>query len=971
MRALCGLPLSSVRELPVSWVGGAIGVIVVRARSVTVVSVLAILALAVPCAQASPQEFGMETGTASLSTLQAGAYPDFSSVIGIKQDPSTAPNLFGLHNAYAIARDIEVGLPPGLIGNTNAVAECSERELVTESHCPNASQVGITKIYGYTLTGIVTEPIYLMEPPGGDVVARLGLIAGLTPALIDVRLDPAHHYAVRADAVRIPPRTSIIIAETKIWGIPANPAHDTERMTPVEAASGVAASPPRPPGGPEVPFMINPTSCGTNEEVGFSVDSWELPELLSSMTTEVGALNGCGRTSFAPQVTLKPTNSTAGSAGGVDFTLHVPQEGLTKPDGLSSGTLKNAVVTLPEGITLNPSSANGLTGCSEQEIGVQSSSPLVFSATAPTCPASSKVGTVSVTTPLLPEPLGGSLYVAAQYANPLHVLVGGYLVIEGQGVLVKLAGRFSLNPATGQITASFEENPQVPFSEMHLHFTGGEHGVIINPSKCGEYTTQTGLTPWSAPESPVSTPSAFTIDQGCGTGGFAPSFTAGTVSSQAGAFSPLVTSFSRTDGESRFSGLRFTLPEGASASLASVPLCSDADASTGDCPEDTRIGSVTAGAGAGSPIFISGSVYLTGPYNGGAFGVAAVVPANAGPFHLGNVVVRGSIQIDPHTAQATIVTDPFPQFIGETGIPTDVRRVDIDVDRPGFTFNPTNCSEMDVTGALSSVTGQQASVSQRFQAANCAGLPFKPSFQVSSSGKTSKANGASLLVKIAQHPGEANIHKVDLTLPTILPARLTTLQQACTEVQFAANPAACPPGSFIGTAKAVTPILNVPLTGPAILVSHGGAAFPDVVFLLQANERGGLIRIELDGKTDIKKGITYSRFETVPDAPITSFETNLPQGPHSVLAANGNLCTSKPTIPTELTGQNGAQVNQNTKVTVTGCPKAKILTRAQKLAIVLKACHTKPKGSKRTTCERQARKKYGPLKKTKKKTTKK
>jgi hypothetical protein len=236
---------------------------------------------------------------------------------------------------------------------------------------------------------------------------------------------------------------------------------------------------------------------------------------------------------------------------------------------------------------------------------------------------------------------------------------------------------------------------------------------------------------------------------------------------------------------------------------------------------------------------------------------------------------------------------------------------------------------------------------------------------ISTQGKTSKANGASLTVKVSQQSGEADIHKVALTLPSVLPARLTTLQQACTEAQFNANPAGCPPGSFIGIAKALTPILSVPLTGPAILVSHGGAAFPDVVFLLQANERGADIRIDLDGKTDIKKGVTYSRFETVPDAPISSFETILPQGPHSVLAATGNLCTSKLSIPTVLTGQNGAQVNQNTPVTVTGCPKAKTLARAQKLALALKACHKK-KGAKRTSCERAARRKYGPLKKAKK-----
>jgi hypothetical protein len=295
-----------------------------------------------------------------------------------------------------------------------------------------------------------------------------------------------------------------------------------------------------------------------------------------------------------------------------------------------------------------------------------------------------------------------------------------------------------------------------------------------------------------------------------------------------------------------------------------------------------------------------------------------------------------------------------------------VRSISLNMNRAGFTFNPTSCQPTTLGGEETSTLNQTVGLSNRFQVGGCQGLPFKPAMIISTQGKTSKANGASLTVKVTQQPGEADIHKVNLTLPTALPARLTTLQQACTEAQFAANPAGCPAGSFIGTAKAVTPILSVPLTGPAILVSHGGAAFPDVVFLLQANERGANIRIDLDGRTDIKKGVTYSRFETVPDAPITSFETNLPQGPHSVLAATGNLCASKLAIPTELVGQNGARLNQSTRLTVTGCPKAKVLTRAQKLALALKACHKKPKGAKRKACERQARKKYGPLKKAKK-----
>ncbi len=455
---------------------------------------------------------------------------------------------------------------------------------------------------------------------------------------------------------------------------------------------------------------------------------------------------------------------------------------------------------------------------------------------------------------------------------------------------------------------------------------------------------------------------------------------AGAVTPLAGAFSPFVFKISREDGTQRLGAITASLPDGLLGRLAGVSFCSDAqiaaasarsgegegalEQSSPSCPEASQVGVVNITVGAGSqPYAVQGKAYLAGPYKNAPLSLAIVTPAIAGPFDLGTVVVRVALYVDPNTAQISAISDPIPTILD--GIPLDVRSVSLEMNRAGFTFNPTSCEPMSVGGQAVSTLNQTVGLSSRFQVGGCQGLPFKPAMSISTQGKTSKANGASLTVKLDQKPGEANIHKVDLTLPTVLPARLTTLQQACTEAQFNANPAGCPPGSFIGTAKALTPILNVPLTGPAILVSHGGAAFPDVVFLLQADERGADIRIDLDGKTDIKKGVTYSRFETVPDAPITNFETNLPQGPHSVLAATGNLCTGKLAIPTELTGQNGALVKQSTPVTVTGCPKAKVLTRAQKLALALKACHKK-KGAKRASCERAARKKYGPLKKAKK-----
>jgi hypothetical protein len=489
---------------------------------------------------------------------------------------------------------------------------------------------------------------------------------------------------------------------------------------------------------------------------------------------------------------------------------------------------------------------------------------------------------------------------------------------------------------------------------------------VATPQTCGTFTTTSDLKPWSAPDSgPDATPSdTFTINSGpngtpCVSDPsqlpFAPSFVAGTVNPQAAAFSPFTVSFSRADPDQQFSGLSMTLPPGLLAKLAGVPFCPDANANAGTCPAASQVGTVTAGAGPGShPFFLPGQVYLTGPYNGGPFGLAVEVPAVAGPFNLGTVVVRQSLRVDPRTAQASVVSDPFPWILD--GIPLQIRAVKVAIDRPGFTFNPTNCAPMALNATFASTGGRSAPASSRFQAAGCGELPFDPQFTVSTQGRTSKANGASLTVRVAQKPGEANIHKVDLQLPLILPARLTTLQKACTEAQFNANPAGCPSASVIGTATAITPVLSVPLTGPAYLVSHGGAAFPDVEFVLQ----GQGVTVVLDGGTDIKKGITYSRFETVPDAPISSFETILPEGPHSALTANGDLCSQTRIVtvrkrvtrrvhgrtrhvtrsvrqvmppslsmPTTIVGQNGAQVRQTTKIAVTGCARHKAKKRGR------------------------------------------
>jgi hypothetical protein len=622
-------------------------------------------------------------------------------------------------------------------------------------------------------------------------------------------------------------------------------------------------------------------------------------------------------------------------------------------------------VTLPAGVSVSPSAASGpdaLEGCTKAQIDLLGTelgeghpggngSPYddgLTHASPGHCPAKSQIGTVEVKTPLLEEPLKGHVYVAqpkcagnaCEEAAEKGELFGLYLEMAGSGVIIKQAGSVEVGGygahnglAVGQLRARFDESPQFPFEDLKMVFSGGQRSALANPQTCGTATTTSDLEPWSAPESGANATPAwpFTVTGCASPMGFSPSFSAGTVTPLAGAYSPFTLTFSRHDGEQDLSGLTVTMPPGLLGALKGVEQCPEPQASQGACGAGSLIGHDQVAAGAGSlPLWQTGQVFLTGPYKGAPFGLSIVTPAVAGPFNLGNVVVRATIAINPNTAQITTTSDPFPQLVD--GVPLRIKTVNVTIDRSGFMFNPTNCDQQQLAGTITSAQGTSVGVSTPFAAAGCANLPFAPKLTASAGGHASKAGGASLDVKITSAGlGQANIAKVDLQLPTALPSRLSTLQKACLAAVFNANPAACEEDSVIGKATIHTPILNAPLTGPAYLVSHGGAAFPDVEFVLQ----GEGVTLILDGKTDIKNGITYSRFESAPDAPFTSFETELPTGPHSILgayvpaSANYNLCGTSLAMPTIITAQNGAVIKQSTNVAITGCPPALTITRTK------------------------------------------
>ncbi len=865
--------------------------------------------------------------------VQAGSHPwEMTTSFSFHETAGASGELVPDGNV----KDIQMELPAGFVGDPTATPKCTSQQFHTPNpnipfsgaSCPEGTQVGEAAIttLGASTPGFFFGVYNLVPPPG--VPAEFGFNVVGVPVVLKPSVRTGSDYGLTVSSDNTNQSLHLFATAVTLWGVPSDSSHDEFRGECLISYSGESGCSHK----SEVtskPFLALPTSCpGSPLTTSIHADSWQEPGTENpdgspnlsdprwkTASSSFPALTNCERLAFNPKFSVQPDTSAAASPTGLSAELQVPQ--IDNPAGLAEAELKKAVVTLPVGMSVNPSAADGRAACTPEQIEMNS-------AKKPSCPDASKVGSVQIDTPLLETPLTGSIYLAQQGNNPFSSLLALYLVAEGSGVLLKLVGHVEANPVTGQLQTTFDNNPQQPFSDLQLTFFEGPRAALSTPVACGSYEAEGLLTPWST-GLPVTSESPFKFTSNCG-GGFGPSFAAGTTSNQASAFSPLSVTISRSDQDQALSRVNVQTPPGLLGMLAKVSLCGEPQASQGICPSASQIGHVTVGAGVGpDPVFLPQAgkpqdpVFLTGPYKGAPFGLSVVVPAEAGPFNLGTVVVRAAVSVNPHTAQITVSSDPLPTFL--QGIPLDVRTVNVTVDREGFIFNPTSCGPLTVGGTITSTQGVVAAVSSRFQAANCGLLPFKPKFTVLTRAKTSKASGAYLHVKVTSGPGQANIGKVKVNLPKQLPSRLTTLQKACTVAVFEVNPASCPVASAVGTATAVTPVLKNALTGPAYLVSHGGAAFPDLEIVLQ----GEGITLILDGNTDIKSGITSSTFRSVPDAPITTFDLVLPEGPHSVLGTNlpakarGSMCGQSLAMPTTITGQNGAVIKQSTKIAVAGC----------------------------------------------------
>jgi hypothetical protein len=863
--------------------------------------------------------------SASVSTAQAGGHPDLSFTTEWKTH--VVGQSLPCH--CDDGRVITQHFPTGFIGNTHAVAACTAAQLST-NHCPVEAQIGDADVgFGY-------NPVYNIEPApdqAGLIAFVVPLVA--SPALIDLSARTESDYGLDATSAPIFHVLAVPAIKLYLWGVPADHVHDGARFFAGLTGFGACGVYPEPCPNltgaesslPPVPYLENPTECGVPLTTSVDVEYYSGNTLTAE--TPWPSTTGCDQLAFNPSLTATPTttqqpgqpNGTvqADAASGLDVDLTVPQT--QSPFTPSPSEIRATTVTLPEGFSINPNAADGKVTCSDQQgaFGTRAGA---------TCPEHSKVGTVDLDSSALPQPIPGSIYLGdPQPGNTYRI----FLTADGFGTHVKLAGNVEPDSRTGQIKVSFPELPQSPFQEFNLHFFGSERGLLATPTQCGTYPVETDFVPWDANLTVRHSSSFFTITSGpdgrpCPSAirPFGPQVAAGTMNNTAGRFAPFVFAVNRSDGDQNLTAVNVSTPPGFLASLRGIPYCPESALATLDspghtgraeqsapaCPAASQIGTASTSEGAGThPLFTPGRVYLAGPYKGAPMSLVVVVPAVSGPYDLGNVVVRSAIHVDPSTARITTVSDPIPTIL--EGIPLRLRSIQVNLNRSDFTLNPTNCDPFSVDTLVFGDQGTTSMVPNHFQVSSCPNLDFGPRLGLKLTGSTKRRGHPALTATLRAAPGEANIHRAIVTMPKTELLENAHINTTCTRVQYSQH--ACPEGSIYGSATAVTPLLDKPLTGPVYLRASGNR-LPDLVADLR-----GQIELELDGKIDTAKNAGLrARFNTVPDAPVTSFVLQLDGGKKGLLINSANLCKAKPKATVKLVGQNGAQ-SKSAKKLRTSC----------------------------------------------------
>lgn len=913
----------------------------VRMRvAVLAATVLGALAIASPATAEVPVDnFGLLP-----STTQAGGHPDLQIAFvlenGKKQQAKSGKNTpCDCENA----RFVTVHAPPGLVGNPHATPRCTSARFAA-LECPVDSQVGAVGV-GISLSPTselaLAAPVYNMVPREGEA-GLLGFQVIGTPVFEEFTARTGSDYGLDT-RISIWNGIPVGLANQVLWGVPADESHDPLRWefgatsvfngafcdsddniatpwagAPQAPLSGpdsidkICPGPTQSPGGhpsnsPEIPFLQNPTSCGTPLQSSMEVLAWD------GTTTQDSApfptTTGCDQLTFNPSLAAQPTTTAADSPSGLDVELTVPQtQSSTVP---SPSEIRGTEMLLPEGFTVNSAAADGKTSCTQGQarFGTEDAAQ---------CPETSKIGTLEIQTALLPGPLPGYLYLGEPLPGNRYRV---FLVADGFDVHVKLPGTIRPDPRTGRLAVVFKDLPQTPFERFTLHVFGAERGALATPTRCGTYEVTTTFEPWDAILGEQTAKQTFTIDSGPGGGPcpgtnrpFDPSFQGGSATSKPGAHSAFTVDLARADGHQFLSGLTVKLPPGFSANLNGIPYCPEgtlamltnpaysglAELAGSACPEASQIGTVTAGAGAGSkPFFAQGKVYLAGPYKGAPLSLVVVIPAVSGPYDLGNVTTRAAIYVNPSTARVTTVSDPLPQII--EGIPLRARSIQVRIDREAFARTPTNCQPHAVDATISGDEGAVSEKSSHYQVANCATLPFRPKLSLRLIGGTKRGQHPALRATLTTKPGEANLARAVAALPRSEFLEQAHIRTICTRVQFAAD--RCPAAAIYGRARAFTPILDAPLEGPVYLRASDHE-LPDLVADLH-----GQVDFELVGRVDtVNRGIRTT-FEATPDVPVSKFVLAMQGGGKGLLVNSRDVCAGNtPRATVRMKGQNGKRL---------------------------------------------------------------
>ena len=930
-------------------------------------------------------------------STQAGGHPyDFATGFVTSKkfnDPAIPGNTWNeLVEPVSANKDVIVDLPPGLVGNPEAVPACTVT-LVMAKNCPAPSQVGVAEINNIALPAKQMFAVYNVVPPK-SAPAQFAFYTDGGPVVLTPVVRSDGDWGLSVGGKDLTEANPLFATKVVIWGDPADPSHDSLRCFHPSHVGDACSGHPSDGGPPhdfrpelhtpgpsiagQTAFLSNPTRCnGAPEITTIHLSPWADPAAFQpdgdpdlsdpaweTETASSEALEGCEALSFMPEIDFSPSASEPGAPAGLKFTLTIPQN--DDPEGLATAHLRNTTVTLPAGTIVNAGMAKGLASCSSSQIGLVSKSPVRFTKLKPSCPLASKIGTVQIDTPLLDEPLDGDVFIAGQGDHPFDSLAAAYIVVRGPGILGKLAAKVRMEQDTGRITTTVIDNPQVPFETLTLDLKGGDSAPLTLPQTCGDHRVSADFTSWAGHE--VRVDDVFTVACPGTANQFDPTFVAGTSDPVAGADSPMRMRVTRDTGK-ELGRINMDLPRGLLAAPRHVAVCSDAQLATGaaktgrqlqvvpSCPPASQVGTTTVGVGAGtSPFFplipgtaATGRVFLTGTHHASdapvpagmrkiAYGAAIEVPAVAGPFDLGRVVVRAAIYANPATADLKVVSDKLPRILtvqsGPTpdavdGVVLNARDVRVDVDRANFVRNPTSCREQQFGAQIEAQDGTTVSRSSRFQVGDCAALPFRPRLGLRLTGRRQVSTGGHPGVRaVVRQAGlsEAGIAKAIVRLPKSLALDPDNAQSLC---EFEAGTRSdleshCPKGSIVGRARASSPLLKRPLAGNVYFVKNvrRGASgnlirtLPMIVVALR-----GEIAVNLRGESSTTRdGKLVNTFAGVPDAPISRFNLNIKGGRNGILTvtrtarANINLCASRQIAEADMNGHNGRRLATNVRV---------------------------------------------------------